>query len=202
MVRYHMIRHAVTPWNLKKKLQGSTDIKLGTQGEKQAYCWAAILKHECYDIIISSPLKRARQTAAIVSEICGADVKIEPDIREQNFGRWEGLTLSRLRKQQPEQIRYQESLGWDFHPPEGESRKSVLKRGVTALSKTAEDFPGKNILLVTHNSVIKALIYHLAGRRFTPDEPELIKPDHLHVLIWNKGLQIESLNHIRLYDHP
>lgn len=64
MVRYHMIRHAVTPWNLKKKLQGSTDIKLGTQGEKQAYCWAAILKHECYDIIISSPLKRARQTAA------------------------------------------------------------------------------------------------------------------------------------------
>ena len=72
--------------------------------------------------------------------------------------------------------------GWSFQPPGGESRKQVLRRSLAAIYEAHTSWPGESILVVCHEGVIKCLLYHLTKRKFLPDEPPLIKPNHLHLL--------------------
>jgi probable phosphoglycerate mutase len=89
--------------------------------------------------------------------------------------------------------------GWKFCPPGGEDRLSVWHRSHSALLEAADRWCGDTILIVTHEGVIKSLIYHLAGRRFLPDEPALLKSYNLHWLIFsNNDLRIEAVNALAL----
>jgi len=198
MVKLGVIRHAMTSWNLEKKIQGSKDIALCPEGIRQAGLWGEILRPEKYDLILSSPLIRARQTSQIIAGKIGVDIEYDRDLREQDFGEWEGKRLNDIKNQAPGEIKIQESKGWDFCPPGGEPRTMVLKRTLKALHKAAKEFDKKHVLIVTHNSVMKTLIYKILGRAFCPGEPALLKDYHLHVLTWNKSIGIERLNYIKL----
>ncbi|NOX35270.1 MAG: histidine phosphatase family protein [Deltaproteobacteria bacterium] len=198
MVKLGFIRHARTQWNLEKKIQGREDIALCREGISQACLWGEILKPEKFDLIISSPMIRAKQTAKIISRKIFAGIEYDDDLREQDFGTWEGQKLVDIRKQAPGEIELQESRGWEFCPPGGEPRTRVLKRGLKATARAAKDFDKKNILVVTHQSVMKAIIYKIMGENFTPGKVPLLKDCHLHALVWNKKIKIEKLNSIRL----
>ena len=198
MVKFGIIRHARTDWNLEKKIQGREDIALCRQGIDEAACWGNVLKPEKFDLIVSSPMIRARQTAEIISEKIGVDIEFDVNLREQDFGLWEGKKIVDIRKNEPGTIEIQESRGWDFCPPRGESRNDVLKRALTAIRKAADIYDGRHVLVVTHNSVIKSILYHLLNRTFAPDETQVLMADHLHVVTGKNKLKIEKLNHIRL----
>lgn len=198
MVTLGLIRHARTQWNLEKKIQGSTDIALSPEGIRQAGLWAEILMPETYDVILSSPLIRARQTSQIISGKIRTDIEYDEDLREQDFGSWEGRRLMDIKVQAPGEIERQESMGWQFCPPGGESRTLVLNRGLRAVKKAVKRLDGKKILIVSHSSVIKTMIYSLLNRAFTPDEPPVLRAYHLHVLTWDKRMQVKTLNHIKL----
>ena len=202
MIRFSLIRHARTRWNLDKKLQGRKDLPLCTQGEEDARTWAKKLVGLSFDLILSSPLTRARQTAEIISLGLGLEIIYDEDLAEQDFGRWEGVRIRDLRKSCPGELSRQESLGWKFRPPEGEDRTEVLTRGRRALDRAAKQFKGRNLLVVTHNTMIKCLVYHGLGREFLPDEPEVLKPFHLHGLAWDHGFKSVDLNRLDLVRSP
>jgi probable phosphoglycerate mutase len=91
------------------------------------------------------------------------------------------------------------SAGWDFRPPGGEDRKSVLARSQRALQEAFDRWPGEIVLVVTHEGVIKSLVYHLCGRNFLPNEPPLLKSYRLHRLAHDKyGLRLEAANALAL----
>jgi probable phosphoglycerate mutase len=104
-----------------------------------------------------------------------------------------------IESHEPQVLAEQIQAGWKFCPPEGEDRFSVWQRGHNALCEAAENWPGQTILVVTHEGVIKGLIYHLSGRKFVPGESPLVKSMHLHWLRHHRrGLQIDKLNALPL----
>lgn len=198
MIRVGLIRHAMTQWNFEKKIQGREDIDLNMEGIKQAAVWGNVLSSEKFDLILSSTMIRAQHTAQIISDKIKVAVECDIDLREQDFGEWEGEKIKDIRKHNPGQVEAQESRGWQFCPPGGESRINVLNRTFGALENAAQKFDNKYILIVTHNSVIKTLIYRVLGRKFIPGEPALLKDYHLHTLAFDKTLEIERLNIVNL----
>ena len=90
-MRMYIIRHGETEWNAAGRLQGQTDISLNENGVRLARITGQALSHVNFDLIITSPLKRARQTAELVTE--GKSIPIFEDARisEISFGSWEGL---------------------------------------------------------------------------------------------------------------
>ena len=197
--RFGLIRHAQTVWNREKKIQGHSDSPLTDAGIVQATRWGRILEQFSWNRLLASDTGRALATA----EIIGAYLKIpmtgDPRLREQDWGRWAGKTIAQLKAEQPLELAEQTNAGWNFRPPGGEDRRSVLARSQAALQEAFDRWPGENILVVTHEGVIKCLVYHLSGRQFLPSEPPLLKSYQLHRLILDRdGFRLEAANALAL----
>ena len=108
-------------------------------------------------------------------------------------------TVAQIQAESAKLLDEQTNAGWDFCPPGGEDRKSVLARSRGALQDAFNRWPGENILVVTHEGVIKSLLYYLSGRKFLPSEPPLLNSYHLHLLAHDRdGLRLEALNKLAL----
>ncbi len=197
--RYALIRHAQTVWNREKKIQGHSDSPLTADGEKQASSWGHILSQFAWNRILVSDAGRAKATAEIINAILKAPLTIDSRLKEQNWGQWEGLTVRQIEFESRQILDDQVNAGWDFCPPGGESRRSVWQRSQAILAEAAERYPGQNLLVVTHEGIVKSLIYHLCGRRFLPGEPAILKSNQLHWLVYyHSGLRIERINALEL----
>ncbi len=196
---FGLIRHAQTVWNLEKKIQGCSDSPLTPEGELQASHWGKILAQFSWNRILVSDTGRALATAEIIKAYLKIPLTADPRLREQDWGVWVGKTVAQVKAEQALELAEQISAGWDFCPPGGEDRKSVLARSQGALQEAFTRWPGENILVVTHEGVIKSLIYHLCGRNFLPSEPPLLKSYRLHRLAHDKyGLRLEAANALAL----
>ncbi len=182
MVRFSMMRHGKTSWNMEKKIQGRTDIPLSNFGQEQVGCWAKVIKKETFDFIVSSPMKRAEQTSWIIGKVLNLDIQVEKDLIEQDFGLWEGKTLKKIYEKWPGTEQQMISQGLDFCPPEGESKRSVRKRALCVLKKYAGQSSGKRILVISHNGLMKSIIYPIIKRERLPLDKKILKDDHLHLL--------------------
>ena len=90
-MRILVARHGQTQWNALNKVCGRTDLPLTELGHAQARELARKLEHEGIDLIIASPMIRARQTAQAVADLCGVPVLVDERLIEQNFGIFEGV---------------------------------------------------------------------------------------------------------------
>jgi probable phosphoglycerate mutase len=197
--RFGLIRHAQTAWNREKKIQGHSDSLLTADGKKQASSWGRILSRLSWDRMVTSDTGRALATARIVNGYLNIPLSLDSRLREQDWGSWVGKTVAQIKSESPQVLNEQINAGWDFCPPGGESRRSVLKRSQSALHEAAERNPGEILLVVSHEGVIKCLIYHLCGRKFLPGEPAILESYQLHWLSYaNRGLQIEEINALKL----
>jgi probable phosphoglycerate mutase len=195
ITRFGLIRHAETVWNREKKLQGQTDSPLTERGISQAEKWGRVLNEITWDRIMTSDIGRAVETAARINQKLQVAIYSDPGLREQDWGQWTGKTLIEIEKEDPQLFVAQIRAGWMFCPPEGETRLNIWERGRLALASMAAKWPGQTILIVTHEGIIKSLIYGLSGRKFTGSEPRMIKSFHLHWLIHNgQVLKLENLN--------
>ncbi len=193
--RFGLLRHAETAWNREKKIQGLRDSPLTPEGSQQAQKWGALLSMHSWDRMLVSDIGRAVETATCINSVLKIPLTTEKDLREQDWGSWTGLTAREIKHNDPEVLAQQTQAGWKFCPPHGEDRLSVWQRSHAALCEAAANWRGETILVVTHEGVIKSLIYHLCGRRFMPAEPSIIKSTHLHRLFHDgKGLQLGELN--------
>ncbi len=170
-MRICLIRHARTGWNEDGRIQGQTDISLSPGGRAQIGTWrlpAGFDGGAC----ITSPLSRARETAALLGF---ADPPSDPRLAEMRWGSFEGRTLDDLRAEHGETMRDLEALGLDFQPPGGESPRLVADRLASCLRDLA--VTGRDHLIVTHKGVLRAslvlaLAWDMRGKppvRFDPD---------------------------------
>lgn len=197
--RFGLIRHAQTVWNRGKKIQGLRDSPLTAEGENQASNWGQILSQFSWDRILASDAGRALATAEIIKAFLKIPLTTDSRLQEQNWGQWEGMTVRQIEADARQVLNEQINAGWDFCPPGGESRRSVLKRSRAALLDAAQRYPAETILVVCHEGVVKSLIYDLYGRKFLPDEPAILKSYRLHWLVnGSSGLQIEQINAVDL----
>ena len=195
ITRFGLVRHARTVWNQEKRIQGQADSPVTPEGRKQAAECGKILKSVSWHRILSSDTGRAVETANVINKYLKVSHLQDSRLREQNWGLWTGNTLLSISNQSSRQLAAQAGTGWRFCPPGGEDRYAVWQRSQQALSDTARKHSGENILVVTHEGVIKSLIYRLKGRKFAGPEPRLIKSFYLHWLIYDgKALKLENLN--------
>ena len=139
MTELLLVRHGETDWNAEGRLQGHTDRPLSDYGRRQARQLADELAGEELAAVYASDLARARETAEIVGERLGLPVVLEPDLREKNWGSWEGLTPG-------------ERAGVEFA---GESTEEHAERTLRALRRIAERYPGGRVLVVTHGGSMR-----------------------------------------------
>jgi len=198
IIRFGLLRHAPTVWNAEKRIQGRRDSPLTEQGIHVARQWGRALSVFPWDGIVTSSTERALQTARRVNECLQVPLTIMPELREQDWGRWTGKTLKQIRRSEPNALKREIRAGWEFRPPNGESRIQVWNRCRQALADIAVCHSGANVLVVTHEGVIKSMLYRVTGRLFLPEEPVLLRPHHLHWLIWQDGDLRAQVNAVSL----
>ncbi|WP_058485435.1 histidine phosphatase family protein [Defluviitalea phaphyphila] len=161
MIKLYLIRHGETEWNLKHKYQGSTDVPLNDIGKKQALAIANRMEKYEIDAIYSSDLSRAYETANCIGNIKKLKVKVLPQLREINFGEWEGYTSSELKKIYGEEYKkfLLEPHKYTF-PGEG-SLKAVQMRLKEAIKIITSEHSSGNFIIVSHGAALKILIMTL-----------------------------------------
>ena len=199
ITRFGLIRHAQTAWNRVKRIQGQSDSPLTRQGKQQAERWGEILNTISWDRILASDTGRAFETATRINASLQISLTSDKGLREQNWGQWTGKTVREIERDEPLVLAEQIRAGWKFCPPGGEDRMSVFERSREALCEAAAHWAGQTILIVSHEGVIKSLIYRYSGRQYVPEEFPLIKSMHLHWLLHDpEGLRIGTLNALAL----
>lgn len=184
LTTFGLLRHGQTVWNLEKRIQGSGNSPLTDEGVDFCTKWSRQLSAPpfSWQRIIVSPLERARQTAEIVNHRLNLPVKIVQDLREQHWGRWEGLTIDEIKTEFPAELQIQIARGWQFRPPGGESREEVRQRVVAALRDECGGPGDDNILVVSHLGVIKSILYWIEKRAFLPEEPRMGYKNRFHTI--------------------
>lgn len=154
-----LLRHGDTPLSPEKRFSGVSEVGLSEEGVAQARAAARRLAGRGgISAVLSSPLRRARQTAEIVADELGRrPVVVDDDLRETDFGAWEGLTLEEARAAWPDEV-----AAWmndpAVAPPGGESFTDTLARMQRVRRRIVERPPAGAVLLVTHVGAIKTLI--------------------------------------------
>jgi probable phosphoglycerate mutase len=164
MRRILLARHGETAWNALGKLQGHTDIALNDVGRDQARALAAAFRDAGITAIWTSDLSRARETGEIIADLLGLVAPtVDPELRERQFGVFEGLTRHECAAQHPEA--WQLWLAQTGTPPGGESRGDAaarLRRALRHIAATAAT-EGGPALVVSHGAVMRLYLIDLLG---------------------------------------
>ncbi|MGE5404514.1 MAG: histidine phosphatase family protein [Candidatus Saccharibacteria bacterium] len=171
-----LVRHAESVWNEQGKYQGSADIPLSERGKREAVALAERLKNMKIDAAYSSNLSRAYDTAQIIAEPHGLDVKPVPELAEMNFGEWEGLTYIEIKERFGE-----ESFQTWLHDPE------------------RVDIPGGEKFGDFADRIEQAMTQIAAAHR--DDETILIVAHGAALMVYGCRLNKENLNCYRRYVH-
>jgi broad specificity phosphatase PhoE len=142
-----LVRHGETDWNAEGRLQGHTDRPLNDFGRRQANELADRLAGDHIAAIYASDLVRAKETAEIVGARLGLPVVVDPDLREKDWGSWEGLTSS-------------ERLTVEY---EGETTEDHRDRTLRALARIVERHPRQRVVVVTHGGSLRRIQTAVSG---------------------------------------
>lgn len=156
-------RHGETIWHKENRYAGSSDIALSPQGYKDAECLADWARTARIDALWVSPLLRTQETARPVALATGLEPRIDPRLREVDFGQAEGHTIAELKQLMPEAI---EAFLADpaAHPfPGGEDLHVVAERAIACLYDIAEIYPSGRVLIVAHSSLLRLALCQLIG---------------------------------------
>lgn len=149
------MRHGETDWNRAMRFQGRTDIPLNDTGRQQARDAAQrmIDEGESWDLVVTSPLSRARETGRIVAQALGAELGgVCDDLIERSFGSTEGKHNENLTTQEYAEL---------MIPAEPEDE--LAARALRAVQEIAAENPGRDVLMVSHGSLIRIALNHWSG---------------------------------------
>lgn len=162
MTKFYIARHGETEWNVLGKVQGHTDIGLTKQGEEQARSLAKELVSVHFDQVFSSDLVRARRTAEIVALERKLAVITTNVLREQLFGKYEGMYSDEFRalftrwSEMSEEEKHTFKLSDDV-----ESNEQAVSRLIIFIRELATAYPQETILVVAHGGIMRNFLYHL-----------------------------------------
>jgi probable phosphoglycerate mutase len=166
-----LVRHGATPHTADKRFSGGlagSNPGLSDDGRAQVRevaDWLAPIG-AAVETVVSSPVRRARESAEIVAERLGLGVVEEPAFAEMEFGAWDGLTIEQVGEQHPEELqRWLDDL--DVAPGGGESFRAVEKRVLAGLARLVEEYAGKTLIVVAHVTPIKTVVAHAVAAPLT-----------------------------------
>jgi probable phosphoglycerate mutase len=178
---FGLLRHAETVWNRERRIQGQQDSPLTAEGLARAEGWGRWLKQGLWTRIVASDLGRAHGSAEAINRSLALPLTLDPRLREQDWGEWTGRRMSEIRARDAADLAAA-GAGWDFQPPGGERRRMVLARGRQALMDAARAWPGELILVVSHEGMLKSLLYDLMERDPAVAAGVRLSPGCLHRL--------------------
>jgi len=163
MSRVYLIRHGTTDWNKDEIFRGRADCKLNDTGRAEAQALAGYFKDIPVEVIYSSPLSRAMETALVIARDKGLQVIPDPAFMDIDFGAWQGRPLKDVKEKQAELYR-----AWRERPetitfPGGENLAQVRDRAWGGLERVLQENPDKTALIVSHRVVTKVLICAVLG---------------------------------------
>ena len=158
MATIFLMRHGETAWNQQKRVMGRLEIPLSRSGIAQGKRIARLLPDLEIRAIYTSPLRRAVETARILAKECHRSVKINRNLTEVAFGRWQGYRFDDLVKDEAYHRFLRSPL--KVAVPGGETIVDVQKRGLKAIRRAIRDYPKGRILFVSHGDVIRAILCH------------------------------------------
>jgi ribonuclease H / adenosylcobalamin/alpha-ribazole phosphatase len=153
-----LLRHGQTALSIERRFAGRGEIPLTEVGRQQAAAAAVrIAARGGIDLVICSPLSRARRTAEVVADATGAALLVDDDLAETDFGEWEGMTFAEVMARWPEEM-----AAWmanaDVAPPGGESLASAGRRALAALDRMLAAHALKTAVVVSHVTPIKTIV--------------------------------------------
>ena len=153
------VRHGETQWNTIEKQQGHLDSPLTDNGIQQAQLLADGLVGRNIDILYSSDLGRALQTASFIADKLHLDVNEDPRLRERHLGAMQGLTKQEFAENYPDEFRQHNAGDPDYVLPGGESACQRSARCIECAEDLARRHTGKRILIVGHGGVLTSFFY-------------------------------------------
>ena len=152
-MKIYLVRHGETDWNKQRRIQGREDIELNETGISQANKCGQAFKSLNIDMVVSSPLKRAKKTAEIIMSYVGVkELNIEYNLTERDFGRLSGLTMEEIEK-------IRESGKEDCI----EKWETLCTRVKAVLDDYRLHFKANNIIMVSHGAAINSLLALLSN---------------------------------------
>ena len=153
-----LIRHGEPAETVRGRCYGSLDVGLSTAGRSQVEATAASLQGEPLAAIYSSPRLRTTESARILASSHTCGYREEPDLRELDFGDFEGLTYDEISARYPELYRQWMETPTEVQFPNGENFASMRARVVRAFEAIQRNWAGQTVAIVTHGGVIRILI--------------------------------------------
>lgn len=157
------IRHGETISNIKHIRQGiQIDDYLDTQGILQTQKIIPLIKELDLDVLYTSYLHRAEETVALINQGLERPINVQHDfrLRERDFGRLTGKTPEDWNRELPNHEILEQMQTYDYHPFGGESVDDVRQRCFSALLDVIENNDHKNVGVITHNGIIRLLLFH------------------------------------------
>lgn len=189
MGRIYLVRHGETEWNKQQRSQGcSNDIPLSEEGMIQAKAISERLKNKKIDIICSSKLQRAQQTAKQIAEFHNIAVSEYDEFLEINFGVWEGMSVPEIKREFGAKFDCWRKTPDLADIEGGESIARVQERCMRKLKELIQLNPEANILVVSHGIAIKVMVAAIIGMNLR--EIHRIRQDNtaLNIFDYNDGI--------------
>ncbi len=163
MVRWYLVRHGRTELNRDNRVQGQNQTPLDEEGLAQAVRLRDRLAGETFVAAFSSDLWRAEQMAQAILYDRPVVLATSPDLRELDYGLWDGLTVEAIKDRDNDGFARIMSGDHDFAPPGGESVTRLLARTGRFVEQAKGQVPQGNLLVVCHGGSLRGLVVHLLG---------------------------------------
>jgi probable phosphoglycerate mutase len=161
-----LVRHGQTEWSAVGRHTSFTDLPMTPEGERRAATLAARLANRSFGIVLTSPRKRAQDTARLAGL---SDAQVDKDLAEWNYGEYEGLTTQQIRQHDPAWT------VWTGYIPGGESAAQVGARADRVLERLRPMLPTADACLVAHGHLLRVLVARWLG--LPPRDGSLFKLD-------------------------
>jgi uncharacterized phosphatase len=182
MTELGLFRHGQTDWNIDMRLQGTAEVPMNETGIQQVTIAAEVLASSKWDVILASPLGRARHSAEIIQQRLGhAEIKIEPILLERAFGIGEGMDY----KSWQEQFAHLDEI------PGAESAGSIAERSRKLLEFIEREYRGAKVLAVSHGALIRFVLSEVTAGQIPP-KGERLQNASLHLLRHQGAWQLEA----------
>ncbi len=173
-----LIRHGETEWSLNGRHTGTTDIPLTENGRNVARLWKPVASQQTFALVMTSPLQRARETCELTG--LGQRAEVDNDLREWNYGEYEGLTAKQIVEQRPSWMIFTDGC------PSGESPDEVQAR-IDRVIKKVRAVEG-DVALFAHGHFLRSFGARWLGLRAEEGRFFLLDPATVSVVSYYRGI--------------
>ena len=190
-----LVRHGQTDENVSGRISGQGPVPLNGRGQEQAKLAAQVLAPLNVTRLVSSPVVRAHQTAAILDEHLQLGIEEEPDLREVGYGDWEGQTFQAIRGGPTFQLVMNDPINAVF--PNGESLVGVQQRSIRVVESIRQGTATDVVVLVSHGDVIRMLVAHYLGMTFNDYRRITIDNGAISVIeLFENWIRVKAVNFV------